>query len=89
METVYTVSEGVGSVEVCVNLTQPQSDILNESVVVKVINFSSSVFIPTNVRLASESLLFIHHYYCKTDFFHFSDPDIPNSLNQLPYVEWN
>ena len=56
METVYTVSEGVGSVKVCVNLTQPQVDILEEYVVVEVIDFPSSVYIPTNVILASESL---------------------------------
>ena len=34
VETVYTVSESVGSVEVCVNLTRPQLDILDEFVVV-------------------------------------------------------
>ena len=56
METVYTVSEGVGSVEVCVNLTQPQVDILDEFVVVEVIDFPSSLYIPADATLASESL---------------------------------
>ena len=53
METVYTVSESVGSVEVCVNLTKPQFDILDEFVVVEVIDFPSSVVIPANSQLAS------------------------------------
>ena len=53
VETVYTVSEGVGSVEVCVNLTQPQVDILEEFVVVDVFDFPSSVYIPANATLAS------------------------------------
>ena len=55
VETVYTVSEGVGSVEVCVNLTQPQVDILDHYVVVEVIDFPFSVYIPENITLASES----------------------------------
>ena len=53
VETVYTVYEDVGSVEVCVNLTQPQVDILEEFVVVDVIDFPSSIYIPTDVILAS------------------------------------
>ena len=57
METVYTVPENVSSVRVCVNLTQPQIDILDEFVVVEVTDFPSSVVIPTNARLASKSLL--------------------------------
>ena len=54
METIYTVPESVGSVEVCVNLTQPQIDILDEFVVVEVYDFPSSVLIPADVTLASE-----------------------------------
>ena len=53
METVYTVSEGVGSVEVCVNLTQPQVDILEEFAVVDVFDFPSSVYISADAKLAS------------------------------------
>ena len=53
METVYTVAEGVGSVEVCVDLTQPQIDIFDEYVVVDVFDFPSSVYIPADVTLAS------------------------------------
>ena len=56
LETVYTVSEGVGSVEVCVNLTHPQVDILDEFVVVEVIDFPSSIYIPGGVTLAGELL---------------------------------
>ena len=54
VETQYTVMEGMGSVEVCVNLTQPQIDILDEFVVVEVSDFPSSVYIPVDVTLASE-----------------------------------
>ena len=54
VETVYTVPESVGSVEVCVNLTRPTFDILDEFVVVEVTDFPSSVVIPANVTLASE-----------------------------------
>ena len=54
VETIYTVPESVGSVEVCVNLTKPQIDILDEFVVVEVYDFPSSVLIPADVTLASE-----------------------------------
>ena len=60
VETIYTVSEDVGLVEICVNLTQPQVDILDEFVVVEVIDFPSSVYVPANATLASESLLYRH-----------------------------
>ena len=58
VETMYTVPEDVGSVEVCVNLTKPVVDILDEFVVVEVYDFPSSVVIPANVTLASESLVY-------------------------------
>ena len=54
VKTTYTVPEDVGTVEVCVNLTKPQIDILDEFVVVEVIDFPSSVYIPADVTLASE-----------------------------------
>ena len=57
MKTIYTVPESVGTVEVCVNLTKPQIDILNEFIVVEVTDFPSSVYIPADVALASELLL--------------------------------
>ena len=63
METIYTVSEDVGSVEICVNLTQPQLNILDEFVVVEVIDFTSSVYIPADATLASESLSY-RHLFC-------------------------
>ena len=55
VETTYTVDEGVGAVNVCVNLTQPMFDILDERVNVFVIDNSSSVYIPPGAPLASES----------------------------------
>ena len=63
METIYTVSEDVGTVEVCVNLTQPHYDIFDEFVVVEVIDFPSSVYVPADATLASESLLY-RYLFC-------------------------
>ena len=50
----YTVDESVGSVNVCVNLTQPTIDILDETTNVYVVYNSSSVHIPPGSPLASE-----------------------------------
>ena len=55
METVYTVDESVGAVNVCVNLTKPDIDILDQRFQVFVIDNSSSVYIPPGSPLASES----------------------------------
>ena len=76
MKTVYTVFESVGSVEVCVNLTRPQFDILDEFVVVEVYDFPSSVYIPADVCLASKSLLC---NYAVSDVLYIA-PDVPNFL---------
>ena len=54
VETIYTVSEDVGTVEVCVNLTKPQVDILDEFVIVEVFDFPTSVYILADGSLASE-----------------------------------
>ena len=56
MENTYTVDESAGAVSVCVNLTHPMGDILDETVNVFVIDNSSSIYIPANAPLASESL---------------------------------
>ena len=55
METVYVVIESDGLVEVCVNLTHPPVDILDETVRVNVFNNESSVYIPDGTILASMS----------------------------------
>jgi hypothetical protein len=52
-ETSYTVLESAGSVEVCVNLTQPQTDIIDEYVIANVIDHSTSVYIPSTAALAT------------------------------------
>ena len=54
VETEYTVDESVSAVNVCVNLTKPDIDILNETVRVFVIDNSSSLYIPPGGPLASE-----------------------------------
>ena len=56
MENTYTVDESAGSVSVCVNLTRPMYDILDETVNVFVIDNNSAIYIPAGVQLASESL---------------------------------
>ena len=50
----YTVDESMGSVSVCVNLTQPLIDILDETVNVFVMDNPSSIYIPADAPLASE-----------------------------------
>ena len=54
VETVYTVDESVAAVNVCVNLTKSDIDILDKRVRVFVIDNSSSVYIPPGGPLASE-----------------------------------
>ena len=53
----YTVIEREGQVEVCVNLTQPMIDILEETVKVEVFNNESSIYIPMDAVLASKQIL--------------------------------
>ena len=54
VRTTYTADESVGAVNVCVNLTKPDIDILDERVQVFVLDNSSSVYIPPGGPLASE-----------------------------------
>ena len=56
VQRIYAVPESAGSVEVCVNLTRSPVDILDEFVVVEVYNFPSSIYVPADVALASESV---------------------------------
>ena len=55
VEKTYTVDESVGEVEICVNLTNPVTDILDETVNVFVVDDPSSIYIPPGAPLASES----------------------------------
>ena len=61
VEKTYTVDENVGAVNVCVNLTYPVLDILDETVNVFVIDDHSSVYIPSGAQLASESVTVPEH----------------------------
>ena len=84
METTYTVDESVGTVNVCVNLTQPMIDILDERVNVFVIDHPSSVYTPPGAPLASESspkCIFISPLSIPTA------PDEPNFLNIHPMAD--
>ena len=55
VQTAYTVVESIGSVEVCINLTRPHIDILDESVNAFVTDFPTSVYIPAGAPLACKS----------------------------------
>ena len=84
METTYTVDESVGAVNVCVNLTRPMIDILDERVNVFVIDHLSSVYIPSGAPLASESspkCIFISLLSIPTA------PDGPNFLSIYPMAD--
>ena len=54
METVYTVVEPDEIVEVCVILTQPDTDILDNAVNVEVFVDDDSIYVPSNVNIASK-----------------------------------
>ena len=64
VETMYTVIESEGQVDVCVNLTQPEIDILEETIHVDVFRADNSVYIPNNSVLASTFAIYscIHLY---------------------------
>ena len=53
----YTVAESSGAVEVCVNLTFPRSDILDEQVTVLVYHNDNSIYLPPTPALASKQML--------------------------------
>ena len=63
-QTMYTVLEGAGSVEVCVNLTHPPDDILDERVTVLVFHNDSSIYVPPNPTFASRQLLLLLYSDC-------------------------
>ena len=54
VETVYTVVESDERVEVCVNLTKPDTDILDNTVNVEVFVDKDSIYIPRNSNIASK-----------------------------------
>ena len=54
-QTIYTMTESEGSVEVCVNLTYPMVDIMDESVSVEVFWYPQSIYVPPNATLPSKS----------------------------------
>ena len=54
VETTYTVNENMGGVNVCVNLTKPETDIFEETVKVSVVDYPSSIHIPVGAPPASE-----------------------------------
>ena len=58
VETTYTVIESEEQVEVCVNLTRPPQDILDETVRVNVFNNESSVYIPESAEIASMLMVY-------------------------------
>ena len=63
-QTMYTVLESAGFVEVCVNLTFPPTDILGERVTVLVFHNDSSIYVPPNPTFASRQLLLLLYSDC-------------------------
>ena len=53
-QTMYTVMESAGSVEVCVNLTFIPHDILGGQVTVLVFHNDNSIYVPPNPTFASK-----------------------------------
>ena len=68
--------------EVCVNLTSPPVDILEETVRVRVINDEGSIYIPAGVRLASESQLTVCIVLMMTLSILSPAPDTPDFLGR-------
>ena len=60
VETAYTVIEGDGQVEVCVNLTSPEGDIGDERVFVEVFTNTDPGSIPADAAAASKLVLFFN-----------------------------
>lgn len=91
VSTVYSVLESEGSVEVCVNLTRPVIDILEETVRVEVYDFSSSVHIPADSALASESTLLMFAVLLLLLFVSFAAPDplnVDGTYSQSPSSDY-
>ena len=87
VQTMYTVVESEGPVEVCVNLTRPPVDILDETVRVRVINDEGSIYIPAGVRLASESQLTLCIVLMMTLCILPPAPDTPDFLSRYLNAE--
>ena len=87
VQTMYTVVESEGPVEVCVNLTRPGFDILDETVRVRVTNDEGSIYIPAGVRLASESRLTVCIVLMMTLCILSPAPDTPDFLSMYPMEE--
>ena len=80
VEKTYTVTESEGYVEVCVNLTHSEMDILDVAIRVESYNNNQS---PSDTVLASESPVYSVIFY---DLYHpfSSAPDSPNFLGEYP-----
>ena len=73
--------------EVCVSLTRPELDILDETVRVRVINDEGSIYIPPGVRLASESQLTVCIVLTMTLCIRPPAPDTPDFLSRYLMAE--
>ena len=69
---------------VCVELTKPAFDILDEYVIVEVTDFPDSVYIPEDATLASESLYIVWMWLILSLFLSHSDPDAPDFMGGYP-----
>ena len=87
VETAYTVDESMPALNVCVNLTQPLTDILDETVNVYVIDDSHSIYIPSDAPLASKILPKFLAAKRHTVLLHSPAPDEPNLFSIYPMVD--
>ena len=87
METAYTVDESMPALNVCVNLTQPLTDILEETVNVYVIDDSRSIYIPSGAPLASKILPKFLAAKRHTVLLRSPAPDEPNFLSIYPMLD--
>ena len=85
VETAYTVDESMPAVNVCVNITQPSKDILDETVNVYVIDNSRSVYIPSGAPLASKTLpKFIYNNAIRAPY----NPQPQMNLTFSVFTQW-
>ena len=84
MQTSYIVVESDGKVGVCVNLTHPESNIFEETVLVESHNDPTSFYIPPDAVLASKLHVPLHSYSLSLlTSFHF-----PQLLTLLEDTLW-
>ena len=87
VQTTYTVLESEGHVDVCVNLSFPEMDILDETLRVEAVYDVDSAYIPPGAVLASMSPLYKPSYLQSPDLPFSSAPNFPDMDPLRDYEE--